>query len=92
MMRAMSAPITVIPTEDPMAKARKPEIPRAETQPVLSVKEAAALLHINEKTAYAAIARDEIPSVRFGKRVLVPTAALRKMLGLDDDEPAAAAS
>ena len=92
MMGAMRAPITVIPSEDPMAKARKPTVPNAETHPVLSVKETATMLRINEKTTYAAIARGEIPSIKFGARVLVPTAALRKMLGLDADDDATEAA
>jgi excisionase family DNA binding protein len=36
----------------------------AELPPVLTVDELAALMRVDRKTAYAAIARDEIPGVR----------------------------
>jgi hypothetical protein len=34
---------------------------------------------------YAAAASGEIPTIRVGRRYLVPTAALRRMLRLDDE-------
>jgi excisionase family DNA binding protein len=41
-----------------------------------TVEEAAALLGIGRSSAYAAINSGEIPSIRIGRRVLVPVAAL----------------
>jgi excisionase family DNA binding protein len=49
----------------------------------VSVPEAAALLGLSRSTAYAAVNRGEIPSVRIGGRVLVP---LRKLEQLVDPE------
>lgn len=49
----------------------------------LTVDEAARYLGIGRNSAYAAIARDEIPVIRIGKRLLVPKAALEKMLSGD---------
>ncbi len=46
----------------------------------LTVDEAARYLGIGRNSAYAAIARGEIPAIRVGKRLLVPKAALEKML------------
>ena len=46
----------------------------------LTVAEAARLLGIGRNTAYEAIRRRQIPSVRVGKRILVPLAALERML------------
>ena len=46
----------------------------------LTVAEAARLLGIGRNTAYEAIRRRQIPSVRIGKRILVPLAALERML------------
>jgi len=60
-----------------------PALPRPEDQPTLTVERTAALLGIGKSSAYAAIARGEIPSLRFGNRVIVPTAGLYRMLGLD---------
>jgi excisionase family DNA binding protein len=45
-----------------------------------SVPEAAALLGVNRNTAYEAAARGELPTIRIGKRVLVPRAAFEAML------------
>lgn len=50
---------------------------------MLSVEEAASVLGIARGTAYAAVRAGEIPSVRVGKRLLVPTAALRRLLAVD---------
>lgn len=46
----------------------------------LTVDEAAVLLGISRSLAYAAVARGEIPSIRVGRRYLVPVAALDKLL------------
>lgn len=45
-----------------------------------TVEEAAAILGISRPSAYEAVRRGEIPSVRIGRRLLVPNAALAKML------------
>lgn len=47
----------------------------------LTVDEAAALLRISRCSAYEAVRRGEIPSVRMGRRVLIPTARLLALLG-----------
>ena len=46
----------------------------------VSVIEAARILGIGKNLAYEAIQRSEIPSVRVGTRLLVPLAALDRML------------
>jgi len=46
----------------------------------LTVDEAARCLGIGRNSAYEAIARGEIPVIKVGKRLLVPKAALEKML------------
>jgi excisionase family DNA binding protein len=47
---------------------------------VVTVKEAAAMLRISRGSAYEAVRRKEIPSLRVGRRLLVPLAALERML------------
>jgi excisionase family DNA binding protein len=47
---------------------------------VYSVDEAAKKLKIERKTAYDAIQRGEIPSLRIGRRILVPAVAFDRML------------
>jgi len=46
----------------------------------LSVPEAAASLGIGLSKAYEAARSGELPTVKFGKRIVVPVAALEKML------------
>ena len=48
-------------------------------RPWLTVTEAAKVLHLGRNTAYAAVKRGELPSVRFGGRILVPVGKLRAM-------------
>jgi excisionase family DNA binding protein len=47
---------------------------------VVTVGEAAAILQISRGAAYQGAKRKEIPSVRIGRRVLVPVAALEQLL------------
>lgn len=53
------------------------ETPRRLT---LTVEEAAETLGISRAFAYEAVGRGEIPSIRIGRRILVPKAALDKLL------------
>ena len=46
----------------------------------VTVKEAATLLGIGRDTAYAAVRDGTLPSIRLGKRLVIPIAALNKLL------------
>ena len=46
----------------------------------ISVSETARLLGISRSTAYQAVERGEIPSIRVGRRILVPREALAGFL------------
>jgi len=46
----------------------------------LSVDETSKLLGIGRNSCYEAIARGEIPSIRIGKRLLVPRTGLENLL------------
>ena len=48
--------------------------------PVLTITEAASLVRISRNSAYEAARRGEIPIIRLGRRLLVPRAALERML------------
>ena len=50
------------------------------TAEVLTVTEAARLLRLSRNSAYAAVARGELPSVRVGRRLLIPREALERFL------------
>lgn len=55
---------------------------------VLTVEEAAALARLSRESAYNAVRRNEIPSVKFGRRILVPRKKLLELLnGEVDSDP-----
>jgi excisionase family DNA binding protein len=47
---------------------------------VMTLNEVAAVLRISRGSAYEAAKRGEIPTVRIGHRILVPRAALERLL------------
>ncbi len=47
---------------------------------VLTVEETAKELRISRNGAYEAIRRKEIPSIRIGRRIIVPRVALQRLL------------
>jgi excisionase family DNA binding protein len=51
----------------------------------LSVQAAGRMLGLSRASAYAAIRTGQIPSLRFGKRILVPRAALNRMISQADN-------
>ena len=67
----------------PNRRAASPVIPKPEDQPTLTVAEFAALVGIGRSAAYEAVRRGEVPSLRFQGRIVVPTAELRRLLGVD---------
>ena len=50
------------------------------TRLTTTIPEAAELLGIGRNTAYEAVRRGEIPTIRIGKRILVPVSALDRLL------------
>jgi len=48
---------------------------------VFSVAEAGELLGLSRAFAYELVARGELPVIRFGRRIVVPRAALLELLG-----------
>lgn len=57
---------------------------------VLSVTEVAAALGISRTHAYELVARGELPSLRLGRRIVVPRRGLERLLdaGADDGHAA----
>jgi excisionase family DNA binding protein len=50
---------------------------------VVTLNEAASILRISRGSAYEAAKRKEIPTIRIGRRLLVPAAALERLLAGD---------
>ena len=55
---------------------------RAHLPGLLKVEQASALMGISRSAAYRAVATGDLPSVRFGCRLYVPTVRLLELLGL----------
>lgn len=53
----------------------------------ITVEEVAKRLGIGRNTAYEAVKRAEIPSIRIGRRILVPTKALDNLLASNVGKP-----
>jgi hypothetical protein len=60
------------------------QIERLLAQPTLRPKDVVVVLdgHLSRNGVYEAIARGEIESIRFGKKIIIPTAPLRRKLGM----------
>ncbi|MFC1869868.1 helix-turn-helix domain-containing protein [Chloroflexota bacterium] len=50
------------------------------TEYVISVEEAGKRCSLSRPSAYLAVKRGDLPSIRIGRRILVPVAALEKLL------------
>ena len=53
-------------------------------EPTLTVDEAAALLGMSRSGAYNAIRDGNIPNIKIGRLIRVPSAPLRKLLGIEE--------
>jgi len=75
--RPKRAPLkSVVPTSDDLALMAN--------QKVLTVIEASRILRLSRMATYEAVWNGDIPSVYVGRRILVPVAALKAMLGETD--------
>jgi excisionase family DNA binding protein len=77
--RPSSPPDVVTPAAGTHADA-------TELPPTISVEHAAKLLGVSRSAAYRAAASGQLPTLAFGRRLLVPTAPLLRMLGLSFEE------
>ena len=58
-------------------------IPTSEDRAVLTVPEAGALVGLGRAASYDAARRGDLPTIKIGRRMWVPTAKFRSMLGLE---------
>jgi excisionase family DNA binding protein len=59
------------------------DMPRgADLPPLLSVEQACELLGVSRSAGYRAAVSDDLPTLRWGRRLYVPTARLLELLGL----------
>ena len=55
-----------------------------ELPPTISVERAGRLLGLSRSSAYRAAASGQLPTLAFGRRLVVPTLPLLEMLGMID--------
>ena len=55
----------------------------------ISIDHASEILGVSPRTAYRAANRGQIPTLRIGRRLFVPTARFLDMLGIETSEGAA---
>ncbi|MGE3444025.1 MAG: helix-turn-helix domain-containing protein [Acidimicrobiia bacterium] len=55
----------------------------------ITVDEAAVLLGISRGTAYRSVQRGEIPSYRFGRRIVIARSTIENIIGREQPEPGA---
>ena len=60
-----------------------PVLPDPTVEPTVSVERAGAIFGISRASAYGAVHDGSIPSIRLGRRLVVPTAAILRMLAAD---------
>jgi excisionase family DNA binding protein len=58
----------------------KPEVEEILSEPTASVLDAGRVLGLGRNGSYEAVKRGEIPVVRFGHKIRVPTAWLKKII------------
>lgn len=66
--------------EHAMSTTVSPEL--TDLPATMTIPEAAELLGVSRSAGYRAVASGEIPTIRIGRRLLVPTAKLYHLLGL----------
>ena len=66
-----------------MTTKKPPVMPDPAETPFVTALEAGNLLGISRHTVYAAIQSGAIPSIRVGRLIRVPVAALRRMAALE---------
>lgn len=84
----VAASVDTTPTRGwPMSTETPTEMPamRDAMPLVLTVPEAAELLGMTRRSCYRAVEADAIPTMRVGRRIMIPTARLLTQLGLPLD-------
>jgi excisionase family DNA binding protein len=76
------------PSSRPDAESSAAGTPADATElpPTISVEHAAKLLGVSRSVAYRAVAAGQLPNLRLGRRIYIPTARLLAMLGMSPEE------
>ena len=69
------------PDEAAIAEAVEEALANWRDRSTVTIEEAAPILGISRGSTYAAARTGELPTIRIGRRLLVPVAGLRRLLG-----------
>ncbi len=83
--RTINTPRDYLMPDNRIAKALSPEELLSKT--TLTIEEMSLTLGIGRNSAYEAVKRGDIPSIRIGRRILVPTKALDNLLASNAGKP-----
>ena len=72
-----------MPDPPTLPPALLPTLPTPEERPTMTVDEACPFYGLSRGAMFAAVRNGEIPSIRVGRRILLPTAAVRRQLQID---------
>jgi hypothetical protein len=76
--------VTGTETSTGFAEVSERALPDPASQPVMRLwPEVGEWLSLSKTSTYQAAARGEIPTIRLGRKLMVPTAAFRRLVGLD---------
>lgn len=59
-------------------------LPDPELEPTISVPAAGKIFGLSRPSAYEAARRGDIPTIRMGRRLMVPTVKILRLLGYDE--------
>lgn len=74
--------VSLTPDADEVRHAFTKAIPDPEVQPTMAVPDAGRVLGLGRASSYEAARLGTIPTIRVGRRLVVPTAKFRTLLGL----------
>ena len=69
------------------AGTRSVTLPDPEKEPTILIPRAAAILKISLRAGYAAAERGELPTIKVGRSIRVPTARFLRKYGFLDEQP-----
>lgn len=78
----MNEPATTRPTEIAVTTATGEQLPDPRERGTLDVPEAGRFLGLSRALSYDAARSGELPTIRFGRKLRVPTAAVWRLLGM----------
>jgi excisionase family DNA binding protein len=65
-----------------LPRASDRTLPDPQTEPTSTTKRWAAILGVSERAVYYMVERGDLPAIRVGRRVVIPTARALTQLGL----------